>query len=219
MIGFRGFPPELFAFFEELANDNSKAYWQANKRTWETKVRDPMKALLAELDSEFPPLRMFRLNRDMRFSKDKSPYKTWAGATSESKAVGGTGYHLSVDASGLVVGYGAMAMARDQLQRFRAAIDTESAGHDFEELTEQLAAAALPVTPGAHPPLKTAPPGYAKTHARIQFLRWKGAAIVKEYGRADWMGSPQALDRIRDAWHGAELLKHWMDAHVGMSEE
>lgn len=100
----------------------------------------------------------------MRFSKDKSPYKTWVGATSECRAVGGIGYYLSVDASGLVIGYGAMAMARDQLQRFRAKIDTESSGQRFEELTAQLVANALPVTCGASPPPKTSPPGYAKTH-------------------------------------------------------
>lgn len=219
MSGFKGFPPELFTFFKGLAKDNSKAYWEANKVTWDEKVRDPMTALLSELDGEFPPLRMFRPSRDVRFSKDKSPYKTWAGATSESRAVGGTGYYLSVAASGLVIGYGAMAMARDQLQRFRAALDTESSGHRFEALTTQLAAQSLPVSSGAQPPLKTSPPGYSRTHPRIEFLRWKGAAIVKEYARADWMSTPEVLDRVRDVWHGAEPLKEWMDAHVGISEE
>lgn len=75
------------------------------------------------------------------------------------------------------------------------------------------------MTSGVHAPLKTSPAGYAKTHPRIEFLRWKGAAIVKEHDRADWMSTPQVLDRIRDVWHGAERLKHWMDAHVGTSEQ
>lgn len=219
MSSFQGFPPELFTFFEGLEKDNSKAYWEANKTTWVEKVRDPMNAMLAELDGEFPPLRMFRPNRDVRFSKDKSPYKLWVGATSESRAVGGTGYYLRVEASGLVVGCGAMVMARDQLQRFRAALDDESGGHRFEELTTQLAAKSLPVTYGAQPPLKTSPPGYPRTHPRVEFLRWKGAVVIKEYEKADWMSTPEALDRVRDIWRGAEPLMEWMDTHVGMSEE
>ncbi len=88
MSAFQEFPPELFTFLAGLEMDNSKAYWETNKTTWAEKVRDPMKALLADLDDEFPPLRMFRPNRDLRFSKDKSPYKLWVGATSESRAVG-----------------------------------------------------------------------------------------------------------------------------------
>ena len=72
MTAFRGFPRELFAFFEGL-HDNSKAYWTANKATWEEHVRQPMLALLAELSDEFPPMRMFRPNRDARFAKNKSP--------------------------------------------------------------------------------------------------------------------------------------------------
>ncbi len=64
----------------------------------------PMRALLADLDGEFPPMRMFRLNREVRLSRDNSPYQLWVGATSESRAVGGTGYYQRVQASGLVTG-------------------------------------------------------------------------------------------------------------------
>jgi len=215
MSGFRGFPPELLTFFAGLEKNNSKEYWAANKTTWENKVRQPMQVLLADLNGEFPPLRMFRPNRDVRFSKDKSPYKLWAGATSESRAVGGTGYYLRVQASGVVTGCGAMVMARDQLQRFRASLDDDASGHRFEELTTELAARSLPVTSGAEPPLKGAPPGYPKSHPRAEFLRWKGAVIVKEYERAEWMHAPEALGRIRDVWRGAEPLKEWIDTQVG----
>lgn len=216
MSGFQGFPSEFFTFLEGLEKDNSKAYWKVNKTTWAEKFRDPMKALLADLNDEFPPLRMFRPNRDVRFSKDKSPYKLWVGATSESRAVGGIGYYLRVDASGLATGYGSMMMARDQLQRFRAALDADSSGHRFQELTIRLAAKSLPVTCGAQPPLKTSLQGYSKTHPRIEFLRWKGAAVIKEYAKADWMSTPEAFDRVREIWRGADPLKEWMDTHVGM---
>lgn len=144
MSVFRGFPPDLFTFFEELEKDDSKSFWNAHKLVWEEQVRAPMRALLDELAEEFGQLRMFRPNRDVRFSKDKSPYKLWVGATSESRAVGGTGYYIQVSATRLTTGFGAMLMARDQLERFRAAIDDEQSGRAFEELQHMLAAGSLP---------------------------------------------------------------------------
>jgi uncharacterized protein (TIGR02453 family) len=215
---FGGFPGELFTFFEGLADDNTKAYWTANKDTWETQVRQPMLALLADLADEFPPMRMFRPNRDVRFTKDKSPYKLWAGATSEARAVGGTGYYLRVSASGLVTGCGAMAMASDQLQRFRAAVDDETAGGELVELLSTLAARSLPVTSGAEPPLKRRPSGYPSTRPRSELLRWKGAVVIQDYDRASWMHTPAVLDTIREVWRGAQPLKAWLDTHVGATE-
>lgn len=219
MSAFGGFPRELFTFFEGLAADNSKVYWTANRAIWEKQVRAPMLALLADLAEEFPPMRMFRPNRDVRFSKDKSPYKLWAGATSDTHAVGGTGYYVSVSASGLVAGCGAMALARDQLRRFRAALDDDASGTAFEHALATLGAGSLPVTSGAEPPLRTVPPGYPSTHPRAQYLRWKGAVVVQEHDKAGWMHTPAVLDAIQRVFRGAQPLKHWLDAHVGATGE
>ncbi|MGH3613329.1 MAG: DUF2461 domain-containing protein [Pseudonocardia sp.] len=217
MSGFEGFPPELFAFYEGLVEDNSKSYWDAHKSTWVGKVREPMKALLAELEGDFLPLRMFRPNRDLRFAKDKSPYKLWVGGTSESTAVGGTGYYVHVEATGMVIGCGAMQMASDQIKRFRAAIDDDRTGRDFEERAARLAAESLPVSSGFEPPLKTMPRGFSTEHPRAEFLRWKGAIVIKEYERADWMGTREALDVVRGIWKGADPLKDWIDEYVAAS--
>lgn len=219
MSEFAGFPRGLFTFFEGLGRDDSTQYWNANKAVWEDQVRGPMLALLAELADEFGPMRMFRPNRDLRFSKDKSPYKLWTGATSESRAVGGTGYYLQVSAAGLVTGYGAMAMARDQLQRFRAALDDETSGREFDDLRTALANQSLPVSCGVEPPLKRVPPGYPATHPRAELLRWKGAAVVREDERADWLHTPAALATIREVWRGAQPLREWLGTYVGATDE
>ncbi|WP_448656849.1 DUF2461 domain-containing protein [Microbacterium lacticum] len=214
MSTFQGLPPGLFEFFTDLRADNSKAFWQANRARWEHDVRDPMRSLLADLSDEFGPLRMFRPNRDVRFSKDKSPYKLWTGATSESQAVGGIGYYLEASAHGIVTGYGAMLMTSEQLRRFRAAIDDEPSGTEFAHLLDTLTAQSHPVSHGAEDPLKTTPRGYSADHPRIQFLRWKGAAIVQEWATADWMRTPEALDAIRGVWRGAAPLKTWLGNYV-----
>jgi len=70
---FAGFGERATDFFAGLEADNSKAYWEDHRATYEAEVRAPMLALLAALEPEFGPGTMFRPYRDVRFSKDKSP--------------------------------------------------------------------------------------------------------------------------------------------------
>jgi len=214
---FAGFPRELFTFLGGLEADNSKTYWDANKATWEASVHEPVEAIMADLEPEFGPLRTFRPNRDVRFSKDKAPYKTWVGITTSERSVGGIGCFLRLEASGMRLACGSMVMAPDQIERFRAGIDNAAIGAEFEEITRQLAAAGLPVGPGRQPPLKRTPAGYAKDHPREEMFRWKGAVVVKEYQRAAWMHKPTAVDKIREVWSGAAPLMKWIDKYVGES--
>ena len=75
-MGFHGWQAEALEFFDGLEADNSKAYWQRNKDVYDELVRGPMEALLIELEPEWGEGRIFRPYRDVRFSSDKSPYKT-----------------------------------------------------------------------------------------------------------------------------------------------
>src|SRR5215472_18055195 len=78
---FRGFPAQAFEFYARLGADNSRQYWAANRDVYETCVRGPLQALLDDIAAEFcsGPVSVFRPNRDIRFSADKSPYKTHQG--------------------------------------------------------------------------------------------------------------------------------------------
>ena len=105
-------------------------------------------------------------------------------------------------------------MTTDQLRRFRGAIDVDASGIRFEEITQQLATQGLPVSPGADQPLKNAPRGWSTDHPRINFLRWKGAAVVQAWPTDTWMHTPQVHDRIRDTWAAVEPLRAWLNEHV-----
>ncbi|MEU8238186.1 DUF2461 domain-containing protein [Actinoplanes missouriensis] len=214
---FAGFPPELFTFLEGLEADNSKTYWEAHRETWESAVRGPVELLMGDLEPDFGPLRTFRPHRDVRFAKDKSPYKTWVGVTTSERSVGGIGCFLRLEAAGMRLACGSMVMAPDQLARFRAALDDDAAGAEFDETARRLAAEGLPVGPGRQPPLIRIPTGYAKDHPRAETLRWKGAVVLKEYELADWMHGPAAADRVREVWSGAAPLTEWINKHVGES--
>src|SRR5208283_557839 len=121
-MGFRGWAAEAIDFYDGLEEDNSKAYWQAHKAVYEEAVLRPMEELLSELAGQLGPGRIFRPYRDVRFSADKSPYKTTIGAT-----IGAGGY-VRLSAAGLAAGRGMYAMDAGQLQRYREAVDAEPSG-------------------------------------------------------------------------------------------
>ncbi|WP_436793882.1 DUF2461 domain-containing protein [Actinospongicola halichondriae] len=207
---FTGFPVEAIEFFEGLEADNTKAYWTEHKATYLECVRAPMEALLDDLSGSFGEGKIFRPNRDIRFSKDKSPYKTNIAAT---MAKGG---YVSLDADGFGTGTGYYMMAKDQLAKFRATIDDDVAGPEFEKLVERLRAADVEVN--AHDSLKTAPRGYPKDHPRIELLRMKGCIAWRSWEIGAWLDSPEPVERVRQFLETAEPLVTWLDTNVGPSE-
>src|SRR6266446_4726501 len=129
-MAFRGFPAEAFEFFEGLEADNSKAYWTDHKPDYEKHVKEPFQALLDELAPKYGEGRLMRPYRDVRFSADKSVYKTWAAAGMPK------GPYIQLNAEGLGVGIGYYMMATDQLERFRQAIDDGTSGPKLERLVD-----------------------------------------------------------------------------------
>jgi uncharacterized protein (TIGR02453 family) len=209
-MGFQGWPVEAIEFFEGLEADNSKAYWTEHKAVYDECVRAPMEALLAELEHDHGAGRIFRPYRDVRFSADKSPYKTNIAAT---LALGG---YVSLDADQFGAGTGYYMMAKDQLARFRAAIDDDEEGPSLAELVCDLRAAGLEVT--AHDTLKTAPRGYPKDHPRIDLLRMKGCIAWQSWGVGSWLGTAEPAERVRTFLETARPLISWLDSRVGPSE-
>lgn len=210
---FSGFPKDAFAFYEDLIADNSKLFWQANKQRYQTQVRAPMESLLALVDDEFGPFHVFRPYVDVRFSKNKAPYKTHIGAFGESE--GGAGFYVQLSASGLLVAAGYYAMAGDQLERFRRAVDDDARGSDLERRVR--AAERAGYSMGAIGSLKTAPRGYPKDHPRIEILRRKGLMGSRTWEPAAWMHTARAAERVVTAWKGLADLNDWLDTHVGPS--
>src|SRR4051794_23664119 len=194
-MAFKGFPAEGIEFFEGLEADNSKAYWQDNKAAYERCLKAPMEELLAELTPEFGPGKIFRPYRDVRFSKDKTPYKTNMAAT-----IGEAGY-ISLSTEGLGVGSGMYMMANDQLDRFRRAIVDDKTGSELEALVASTRKKGMEVS--GHESLKTAPKGYSKDHPRIELLRQKGMITWKQWPVAPWLGTKKAKDRVVGVLHDA----------------
>ncbi len=212
-MGFTGWPKSVFAFYEGLEADNSRAYWLAHKATYDEDVKEPFAALSAAVEKEFGPMRVFRPNRDTRFAKDKSPYKTQAAAVTEGRS--GTHFYVSIGAEGLYVGSGYYMLMPDQLERYRDAVADNRTGPPLVKAVAAVRAAKLECA--AHDELKTAPRGYPKDHPRVELLRWKGLHAGRQFPAARWVSTAAALDRIRDTWRAAKPVNTWLDKHVGPS--
>jgi uncharacterized protein (TIGR02453 family) len=204
---FKGWPAEALEFYEGLEADNSKTYWQAHKTTYDECVLAPMQELLAELAAEFGAGKIFRPYRDVRFSKDKSPYKTAIGATLER------GGYIQLSASGLGSGSGRYHLEPDELARFRDAIADDSSGRAVQKIVDGLRARGIEVS--AHDVLKTVPRGYDREHPRADLLRHKGLIGWKQWPVEPWLGTATAKTRIVEFLRTMAPLNDWLATHVG----
>jgi uncharacterized protein (TIGR02453 family) len=209
-VGFTGWPERAFTFYEGLEADNSKSYWTAHRAVYDTDVLAPMEALLAELAAEFGDGRVFRPYRDVRFSADKSPYKTAIGATLER----GGYVHLSAD--GLAVALGYHLMAPDQLARYRQAVSEDVTGEQLRQVIAEIEGHGLEVV--GEQPLKTAPRGYSKDHPRADLLRNKGLITWQEWPVEPWAHTAKAKAHIVEHLRAAQPLQDWLEDRVGPSE-
>ena len=204
-MGFTGWPVEAVEFYEGLEAENTKTYWQEHKPVYEECVKAPMEELLAELSDEFGPGRVFRPYRDVRFSKDKTPYKL----TCAAHLPGG---YVSFSADGLFVGSGLYRPEPDQLQRFRAAVDDQRSGSELEAIVAGLTRDGYDIA--AHDVLKTAPRGYPKDHPRIELLKRKGIVMSKSWPVGAWLGTSKAKERVIACLQAARPLNGWIERHV-----
>lgn len=212
---FAGFPADALAFYRELEADNSKAFWHANKHRYEASVRGPMQQLCESMPKNLQPFNIFRPYRDVRFAKDKTPYKTQCGAVAERQ--GGSAVYVALDKDGMYSGGGYYHFANDQLERFRSVLDDAKKGPAFVKLVEATRASGHEVA--SFESLKSAPRGYPKDHPRIEFLRMKGLHAGTTLGKGPWLRTPEARDRVLATWKGVESLTNWLDKHVGPSTE
>jgi uncharacterized protein (TIGR02453 family) len=206
-VTFRGWPSEALEFYDGLSADNSKSYWTAHLTVYETQVRAPMEELLAALEPEFGPGKIFRPYRDVRFSKDKSPYKNHLAAW-----LTGGGY-LQLSASGLATGTGMYHLEADQLGRYRRAVAEEWSGKELTDRIATLERAGIGVL--GRDSLKTTPRGYPNDHPRIDLLRHKGLVAWQEWPPAAWLGTAAAKTRVIGFLRGSRPLREWLDTHVG----
>jgi uncharacterized protein (TIGR02453 family) len=206
-MAFSGWPEEALDFYDGLAADNTKTYWTEHKAVYTGKILDPMTELTEELAAEFGEPKIFRPYRDVRFSADKTPYKTHIGAV-----VGGTGY-VQLSAEGLAAGAGMWQLSPEQLARYRAAVAHDRHGAELEEIIAAIEQTGITVH--GHGVLKSAPRGYPPDHPRIGLLRNKGLTAWRQWPVEPWLETARAKDRLVSFFRTSLPLASWLNTHAG----
>jgi len=206
-MAFGGWPEEALEFYAGLEADNSKAYWTSHKAIYEDKVLRPMAELTEQLAAEFGEPKIFRPYRDIRFSADKTPYKTHIGAT-----IGGTGY-VQFSADGLAAGAGMWHMEPGQITRYRSAVAADNTGDELAAIVAAIEKDGIEVH--GHETLKSAPRGYAPDHPRIDLLRHKGLTTWRHWGTEPWLQTPQAADHVFSFLRTCTAFCDWLTLNVG----
>ncbi|MFI5269415.1 MAG: DUF2461 domain-containing protein [Chloroflexota bacterium] len=203
---FTGWKGDFKGFFLGLKLNNSKAYFESHRKQYEQDVKAPMVALLADLEPEFGPARISRPNRDIRFSADKSPYKTNLYATTTA------GGYVALDADGLAVGGGRHMLEPSELASFRKSVDTKASGEKLGAIVSALRAKGYDVE-GQE--LKRVPPPHPQDHPRGELLRHKTMYYWRRWPLAPWIATAKARERVKQAWLDGADLEAWLSRHLG----
>ena len=203
---FGGWKGDFKGFFVGLQVNNSKAYFESHRKQYERDVKGPMVALLADLEPEFGAARLSRPNRDIRFSADKSPYKTNIYASTSA------GGYVALDADGLVAGGGRYMMEPSELAMYREAVAAKASGEKIAAIVAALRAKGYGVE-GQE--LKRVPPPHHQDHPRGDLLKHKRLIYWRRWEVAPWIATPKARERVRQAWHDGADLKAWLARHIG----
>jgi uncharacterized protein (TIGR02453 family) len=202
-VSFSGFPVAALDFYDDLEQDNTKTFWEAHKHVYQEAVLEPMKALTAALADEFGTAKIFRPYRDVRFAKDKTPYKTAQGAF--VGVAPETGFYVQISAAGVRTGAGSYHLDPERLAYFRADVANEIHGPRLEQILAGLDAYEI-----GGETLKTTPKGYDKEHPRIELLRHKSLTAGRMIGFEPVIHTADLLDVVRADWRTLSPLVDWL---------
>jgi uncharacterized protein (TIGR02453 family) len=187
--GFPGFPPAAQRFLADLRDHNDRDWFNAHKATYEQAIKGPAEALLACLEPELAVLaggpvagKIFRIHRDVRFSKDKRPYNAhlhiaFPASHGRSSDVVACGYFFALEPDKVTLGAGGFDFAGPVLDAYRAAVADPKTGPALAAILAKLAKAGLRIE-GAE--LKRTPAPYPADHPRADLLRRKGLHVWRD---------------------------------------
>ena len=203
-VTFSGIPHAAVDFYAELEQDNTTEFWAAHRERYERDVRATIAALVAELEDEFGPAKIFRPERNLRFSRDKTPYKTHQGAYVGTGPR--TGWYAEVSADGFRVGGGSYHMEPEALTAYRQAVDGPR-GAALERIVADLRESGWEINGST---LRTAPRGYGRDHPRIGLLRHTSLSATRWIQDADVVTTPALVEQVREDWREVRPLVEWL---------
>ena len=229
---FRGFGRGALTFLRQLKKNNRREWFQANRETYDNEVLEPLRLLVEEVDVRFghfapefigdPRRSIFRIYRDVRFSKDKSPYKTHAaswfkhrnaghGVGSETHG-GGAGFYFHIEPGGSMVAGGIWMPPRPTLNQLRDSIAARPA-----EFTKSMSAAGFKRRFGTlseEAMLTRLPRGFAPGHPAEQWLRYQSFTVHAMLSDTEVLDR-RIVDRIERDFKTMLPFVRWLNGALG----
>jgi uncharacterized protein (TIGR02453 family) len=228
-MGFTGFRPAAFEFFRGLKRNNRREWFEARREIYEAEVRGPLRELLEELDIRLatiapelvadPKASVFRIHRDIRFSKDKSPYKTNAGFWINHRGLGrsaaavvhgGAGLYFHFEPRASMIAAGIWMPPPVALVRIRRALAADSRG--FEGTLRRMRRQFGPLSEEAV--LRRVPRGYEPDHPAAGWLRYKSFTVSRPLTGAD-LKRRDLPDRLARSYTAVVPFVRWLNAALG----
>ncbi len=203
---FKGFGPGACGFFADLAATNTKANFLGLKTIFDEEIVGPMNALLWQMQDRFGgESKLFRQHRDVRFSKDKSPYKTatYGGVYNPAHAMG---WYVAIDARGFFAGRGIYQMTPEDLNQYRLAV-ADQGGAKLAKAVARAEKAGVEISGEA---LKTAPRGFDRDHPRVDLLRRKNLIAGQRIPASEMTGTAP-WKHAQAVWKRTQSIADWMD--------
>ena len=221
---FAGFADRDARFFKALAKHQDREWFAAHRDEYEDGWLAPMKALLGEVREKLAPRyahediavpKVFRIYRDVRFSKDKAPYKTHIGGYlgvegSNAGPSGAAALYFHVAVGEVFAGAGQYMMDGEQLKRFRTAVDDDTRGAEIEKLLASLRRGGFSV--GSYEQTARVPRGFDPEHPRAELLRRKGLFVTFPDADRALLTSPKLVDWLVTNAKKTVPLVEWLAA-------
>jgi len=212
--GFQGFGAGVIDFYLELEQHNTREWFTANRARYDSEIATPLKALSAELETYYAPIRVFRPYRNTRFWPELPPLNEHASL------VGGSGeaavWYLRVDADGLLISAGSWHPERQHLAHLRTVLASPAGASQAREVLAEAGAAGFSLEDEFA--LKTAPRGYSKDHPNIDLLRLRDFSLARHHQPGPWLTSPECLERITQDWQALSPWVSWLRSNIGSAQ-
>jgi uncharacterized protein (TIGR02453 family) len=212
-----GFPPEAMGFLADLKANNRRDWFAEHRPLYDRAIRGPTETLAAELagglsDKLAEPVvsKIFRIQRDVRFAKDKSPFNAhvhvafWPGGHEMER--GGPGFYLALEPDRLMLGTGVFELSGAPLDAYRRAAAGD-AGEDLADLLADLTGQGL--RPDGSE-LKRVPAPYPADHPRAGLLRRKGLSLWRDVEDRSLIASPDLSAACLDTFEALAPLYRWL---------
>ncbi len=212
---FQGFTKETAQFLKDLKANNTREWFAANKSVYESAMKAPAQQFCAALEGQLHILtgavhssKIFRIHRDLRFSKDKTPYNAHLHISfiPESEMASPPCWFFGLSPERLTVGAGIFALDKPALETYRKRVD----GRDGATLAALLAGLERDGVRAGEIELKRAPAGYPQDHPQADLLRRKGLSVWKDFEDTRPAMGPDAVRNCLAAYSELKPVRDWL---------